>query len=176
MSKAIRTIDVYELFLNGELIASGTIKEICEAINKSRNFVQSLRTNPRKGYEMKRIGTREQVYALYHLDDFIVSGTFEEISNFTNLSKEQLIFIRSNVAEERGMFNKLIPIEGETVIVKRTHNAKYAPVHENEPIREVRRVKRPTMKVSIDQPVKQTELVINDYHKQLFDQCFKGWA
>ena len=116
MSKAIRTIDVYELFLNGELIASGTIKEICEAINKSRNFVQSLRTNPRKGYEMKHIGTREQVYALYHLDDFIVSGTFEEISNFTNLSKEQLIFIRSNVAEERGMFNKLIPIEGETEI------------------------------------------------------------
>ena len=62
------------------------------------------------------------------------------------------------------------------MIVKRTHNAKYAPVPENERIREVRRVKRPTMQVSIDQPVKQTKLGINDYHKGLYKSMFKGWG
>lgn len=176
MSKAVKPLKIFEVYQYGKLIMTGTLDEIVEKTGLSLSTIRIRIKEERDGMKLKEIGKRMQLYAYYDDEEIIDIGTIEEISEKTGLPKHALYWTLSNAAKTRNLKKKLIPLEGETVIVKRTHNAKYAPVPENEPIREVRRVKRPTMQVSIDQPVKQTKLVINDYHKGLYKSMFKGWA
>ena len=176
MSKAIRSVKVYEMYQFGEVRMTGSLKELHEQTGRAMSTIRSLIDKEKNGVKLIEIGKRMQIYAYYDGDELVETGTIDEISERTDIPLQTLYYMMSNASKDRGLSKTLIPIEGETVIVKRTHNAKYAPVHENELIREVRRVKRPTMQVSIDQPVKQTELVINDYHKGLYHSMFKGWA
>lgn len=175
MSKAIMTVRVYELLKHGEPIMTGTVNEITKAIGRSATFIRSLQHKEKDGMRLIELGNRMQVYALYDEEEFVAMGTLDEIAETSGVDIQNLKFIRSNIAEERNLRKKLIALEGETVIVKRTHNAKFAPIPENDQEVEKPKQRKRKITVAVDKPLETTNWNINPYYKQQFEMMFKKW-
>lgn len=166
---------VYKLYDNGKLIAQGSLLSIAEQTHFSRHYLYTFKDGKSARYRLEHYGDEHSVYAYYIDDDFIMTGSIPEISEATGLKEYYLKFIRSNSSVKRNASKKLIRIEGETVIVKRTHNAKFAPVLEsiNDMKKEPKKNKR--ISVAVDKPLETTNWNMNDYHKGLFNSMFKKW-
>ena len=176
MSKAVKPLKIFEVYQYGKLIMTGSLDEIVEKTGLSLSTIRIRIKEERDGMKLKEIGKRMQLYAYYDDEEIIDIGTIEEISEKTGLPKHALYWTLSNAAKTRNLKKRLIPLEGETVIVKRTHNAKYAPVYEDAKVEEKKKTKVKKISVAIDKPLETKNWTMNDYHKHLFDQCFKGWA
>ena len=176
MSKAVKPLKIFEVYQYGKLIMTGTLDEIVEKTGLSLSTVRIRIKEERDGMKLKEIGKRMQLYAYYDDEEIIDIGTIEEISEKTGLPKHALYWTLSNAAKTRNLKKKLIPLEGETVIVKRTHNAKYAPVHENDQEVEKPRVRKRKITVGLDKPLETKHWKMNDYHKGLYKSMFKWWG
>ena len=175
MSKAVKPLKIFEVYQYGKLIMTGTLDEIVEKTGLALSTVRIRIKEERDGMKLKEIGKRMQLYAYYDDEEIIDIGTIEEISEKTGLPKHALYWTLSNAAKTRNLKKKLIPLEGETVIVKRTHNAKFAPVPEK--VQEVEKPKQRKRKitVAVDKPLETTNWNINPYYKQQFEMMFKKW-
>ena len=177
MSKSSnKPVKIYEYYKDGKPVLRGSREEMAKAFNITVNTFVRWAESGHPVHKFVFVGNAVPAYDFYHEDEFIIRGSYDDIERLYIFTRNQMDHIRRESNKNPNRSTRIIRLEGETVIVKRTHNAKFAPIPENEPIREIRRVKRPTMQVSIDQPVKQTELVINDYHKGLYKSMFKGWS
>ena len=175
MSRALRSVKVYEMYQFGEVRMTGSLKELHEQTGKAVSTIRSLIGKEKNGVKLIEIGKRMQIYAYYDGDELIETGTIDEISERTGIPLRTLYYMMSNASKNRGLSKTLIPIEGETVIVKRTHNAKYAPVPEK--VQEVEKPKQRKRKitVAVDKPLETTNWNINPYYKQQFEMMFKKW-
>ena len=175
MSKAIRSVKVYEMYQFGEVRMTGSLKELHEQTGRAMSTIRSLIDKEKNGVKLIEIGKRMQIYAYYDGDELIETGTIDEISERTDIPLQTLYYMMSNASKNRGSSKTLIPIEGETVIVKRTHNAKFAPVPEK--VQEVEKPKQRKRKitVAVDKPLETTNWNINPYYKQQFEMMFKKW-
>ena len=160
----------------GEVRMTGSLKELHEQTGRAMSTIRSLIDKEKNGVKLIEIGKRMQIYAYYDGDELVETGTIDEISERTDIPLQTLYYMMSNASKDRGSSKTLIPIEGETVIVKRTHNAKFAPIYEDAKVEEKKKTKVKNISVAIDKPLETKNWTMNDYHKQLFDQCFKGWA
>ena len=159
---------VYEAYEGDTFIATGTIKDIAAALGLSETRARAIADKQHAKFTVIEIGTVEQVYAYYIGDDFITEGTLQQISKETGELMVNLHFLRSDAAKKRNLKKTLIKMEGETVIVKRTHGAKFAPVPTNDERREA-------IKVFKSVPVKPAEWRPSEYAKFLFEHSFAKW-
>ena len=159
---------MYEAYIGDELIETGNIKTIALALGLSETRVRAIADKQHAKFTVIEIGTVEQVYAYYIGDDFITEGTLQQISKETGELMVNLHFLRSDAAKKRNLKKTLIKMEGETVIVKRTHGAKFAPVPTNDERREA-------IKVFKSVPVKPAEWRPSEYAKYLFERSFAKW-
>ena len=176
MSKAVKPLKIFEVYQYGKLIMTGSLDEIVEKTGLSLSTVRIRIKEERDGMKLKEIGKRMQLYAYYDDEEIIDIGTIEEISKKTGLPKHTLYWTLSNAAKTRNLKKKLIPLEGETVIVKRTHNAKFAPIYEDAKVEEKKKTKVKKISVAIDKPLETKNWTMNDYHKGLYKSMFKGWG
>ena len=176
MSKAVKPLKIFEVYQYGKLIMTGSLDEIVEKTGLSLSTVRIRIKEERDGMKLKEIGKRMQLYAYYDDEEIIDIGTIEEISKKTGLPKHALYWTLSNAAKTRNLKKKLIPLEGETVIVKRTHNAKFAPIYEDAKVEEKKKTKVKKISVAIDKPLETKNWTMNDYHKGLYKSMFKGWG
>ena len=175
MSKAVKPLKIFEVYQYGKLIMTGTLDEIVEKTGLALSTIRIRIKEERDGMKLKEIGKRMQLYAYYDDEEIIDIGTIEEISEKTGLPKHALYWTLSNAAKTRNLKKKLIPLEGETVIVKRTHNAKYAPIYEDAKVEEKKKVQIKKISVAIDKPLETKNWTMNDYHKGMFESMFKNW-
>ena len=159
---------VYEAYEGDTFIATGTIKDIAAALGLSVSRARGIANKEHPKYRVIEIGTLEQIYALYMGDEFITEGTIEQIADRTGETTKDLFFASSNTAAERNRGKRLIKLEGETMIVKRTHGAKFAPVPTNDERKEA-------IKVFKNVPVKPAEWKPSEYAKSLFEHSFAKW-
>lgn len=158
----------YEAYVDGELVATGRIEIIAEALELSVSRARSIADKEHSKYKVIEIGTTQQVYAYYIDDEFITEGSMQQIAEETGELIVNLRFLSSNVAKQRNLKKTLIKLEGETVIVKRTHGAKFAPVPTNDERKEA-------IKVFKNVPVKPAEWKPSEYAKYLFEHSFAKW-
>lgn len=160
---------VYEAYVGGELVATGRIETIAEALGLSVSRARSIADKEHSKYKVIEIGTTQQVYAYYIDDEFITEGSMQQIAEETGELIVNLRFLSSNAAKQRNLKKTLIKLEGETVIVKRTHKERFAPI----PSRDERREE---IKVFKNVPVKPAEWKPSDYTRDLFEHTFRKWA
>lgn len=159
---------VYEAYEGNTFIATGTIKDIAAALGLSVSRARGIANKEHSKYRVIEIGKLEQIYAYYLDDEFVTEGTLQQISKETGELMVNLHFLRSDAAKKRNLKKTLIKMEGETVIVKRTHGAKFAPVPTNDERREA-------IKVFKNVPVKPAEWKPSEYAKFLFEHSFAKW-
>lgn len=159
----------YELYENNELVLTGSVKDISDHTDLPEWNIRKIEKYGHKTYRIEYIGTINQVFAFYIGDEFIAEGTLEQIAEESGELMNTLNFLRSDVAKTRNLTKSLIKLEGETVIVKRTHKERFAPI----PSRDERREQ---IKVMKNVPVKPAEWKPNPYSKALYDNMFKRWA
>lgn len=159
----------YEAYIDGELVATGTIEVIAAALGLSKTRARAIANKTHKKYKVIEIGTIQQVYAYYIDDEFITEGTLQQISEETGELIVTLRFMSSDAAKKRNLRKTLIKLEGETVIVKRTHKERFAPIPSRDENPE-------EIKVFKNVPVKPREWKPNPYSKALYDNMFKRWA
>lgn len=159
---------VYEAYEGDTFIATGTIKDIAAALGLSVSRARDIANKEHSKYRVIEIGTTQQVYAYYIDDEFITEGSMQQIAEETGELIVNLRFLSSNVAKQRNLKKTLIKLEGETVIVKRTHGAKFAPVPMNDERKEA-------IKVFKNVPVKPAEWKPSEYAKYLFEHSFAKW-
>src|SRR5699024_3241206 len=160
---------VYEAYEDDKFIATGTIKDIAAALGVSESRARAMANRGHSKYTVIEIGTRRQIYAYYLDDEFITEGTIHQIAEVTGEQLVTLNFLSSNAAKKRNLTKTLIKLEGETMIVKRTHGAKYAPVPTNDERKEA-------IKVFKNVPVKPAEWKPSNYTRELFNHTFRKWA
>ena len=119
---------VYEAYEDDKFIATGTIKDIAAALGVSESRARAMANRGHSKYTVIEIGTRRQIYAYYLDDEFVTEGTMHQIAEVTGEQLVTLNFLSSNAAKKRNLTKTLIKLEGETMIVKRSHGAKFAPV------------------------------------------------
>ena len=158
----------YEAYVGGELVATGRIETIAEALELSVSRARSIADKEHSKYKVIEIGTTQQVYAYYIDDEFITEGSMQQIAEETGELIVNLRFLSSNAAKKRNLKKTLIKLEGETVIVKRTHKERFAPI----PSRDERREE---IKVFKNVPVKPVEWKPDPYTRDLFENYFKKW-
>lgn len=158
----------YEAYVDGELVATGRIEIIAEALELSVSRARSIADKEHSKYKVIEIGTTQQVYAYYIDDEFITEGSMQQIAEETGELIVNLRFLSSNAAKKRNLTKTLIKLEGETMIVKRTHGAKFAPVPTNDERKEA-------IKVFKNVPVKPAEWKPSEYAKYLFEHSFAKW-
>lgn len=159
---------VYEAYVGGELVATGRIETIAEALGLSVSRARSIADKEHSKYKVIEIGTTQQVYAYYIDDEFITEGSMQQIAEETGELIVNLRFLSSNAAKQRNLKKRLIKLEGETMIVKRTHGAKFAPVPTNDERKEA-------IKVFKNVPVEPAEWKPSEYAKSLFEHSFAKW-
>lgn len=164
----MRRVKWYEIYENDKLICTGSAKDIAAAADLSENFIRKVEKFGHGKYRVDYIGTINQVFAYYIGDEFIAEGTIEQIAEETGELIVNLNFLRSDAAKTRNLTKTLIKLEGETVIVKRTHGERFAPVPTNDERRE-------EIKVFKNVPVKPVEWKPSDYTKSLFEHSFSKW-
>lgn len=160
---------VYEAYEGDKFIATGTIKDIAAALGVSESRARAMANRGHSKYTVIEIGTRRQIYAYYLDDEFITEGTMHQIAEVTGEQLVTLNFLSSNAAKKRNLTKTLIKLEGETMIVKRTHGAKFAPVPTNDERKEA-------IKVFKNVPVKPAEWKPSNYTRELFNHTFRKWA
>lgn len=160
---------IYEAYEGDTFIATGTIKDIAAALGLSESRARGMANRGHSKYTVIEIGTRRQVYAYYLDDEFITEGTMHQIAEVTGEQLVTLNFLNSNAAKKRNLRKALIKLEGETMIVKRTHGAKFAPVPTNDERKEA-------IKVFKNVPVEPAEWKPEKYTRELYDNMFKRWA
>ncbi|WP_026859373.1 hypothetical protein [Jeotgalicoccus psychrophilus] len=160
---------VYEAYEGDTFIATGTIKDIAAALGVSESRARAMANRGHSKYTVIEIGTRRQIYAYYFNDEFVTEGTMHQIAEVTGEQLVTLNFLSSNAAKKRNLTKTLIKLEGETMIVKRTHGAKFAPVPTNDERKEA-------IKVFKNVPVKPAEWKPSDYTRDLFEHTFRKWA
>lgn len=159
---------IYEAYEGDRFIATGTIKDIAAALGLSESRARGMANRGHSKYTVIEIGTRRQVYAYYLDDEFITEGTMHQIAEVTGEQLVTLNFLSSNAAKKRNLRKALIKLEGETMIVKRTHGAKFAPVPTNDERKEA-------IKVFKNVPVQPAEWKPSEYAKSLFEHSFAKW-
>lgn len=164
----MRRVKWYEIYENDKLICTGSAKDIAAAADLSENFIRKVEKFGHGKYRVDYIGTINQVYAYYIDDEFITEGSMQQIAEETGELIINLRFLSSNAAKQRNLKKTLIKLEGETVIVKRTHKERFAPIPSRDEQRE-------QIKVFKNAPAKQAEWKPNDYVKQLHDSYFSKW-
>lgn len=164
----MRRVKWYEFYENDKLIGTGSAKSIAAEVGLSENFIRKVEKRGHEKYRVDYIGTINQVYAYYVGDEFMAEGTIEQIAEETGELIVNLNFLRSDAAKTRNLTKALIKLEGETVIVKRTHGERFAPVPTNDERRE-------EIKVFKNVPVKPVEWKPSDYTKSLFEHSFSKW-
>lgn len=160
---------VYKAYESDKFIATGTIKDIAAALGVSESRARAMANRGHSKYTVIEIGTRRQIYAYYLDDEFITEGTMHQIAEVTGEQLVTLNFLSSNAAKKRNLTKTLIKLEGETMIVKRTHGAKFAPVPTNDERKEA-------IKVFKNVPVKPAEWKPSNYTRELFNHTFRKWA
>lgn len=160
---------IYEAYEGDTFIATGTIKDIAAALGLSESRTRGMANRGHSKYTVIEIGTRRQVYAYYLDDEFITEGTMHQIAEVTGEQLVTLNFLSSNAAKKRNLRKALIKLEGETMIVKRTHGAKFAPVPTNDERKEA-------IKVFKNVPVQPAEWKPSNYTRELFNHTFRKWA
>lgn len=160
---------VYEAYEGDTFIATGTIKDIAAALGVSESRARAMANRGHSKYTVIEIGTRRQIYAYYLDDEFVTEGTMHQIAEVTGEQLVTLNFLSSNAAKKRNLTKTLIKLEGETMIVKRTHGAKFAPVPTNDERKEA-------IKVFKNVPVKPAEWKPSNYTRELFNHTFRKWA
>lgn len=158
----------YEAYVGGELVATGRIETIAEALELSVSRARSIADKEHSKYTVIEIGTIQQVYAYYINDEFITEGTMQQIAEETGELIVNLRFLSSDAAKKRNLTKTLIKLEGETMIVKRTHKERFAPI----PSRDER---RDEIRVFKNAPAKSAEWKPSDYTRDLFEHSFKKW-
>lgn len=159
---------VYEAYEGDTFIATGTIKDIAAALGLSVSRARGIANKEHSKYRVIEIGKLEQIYAYYLDDEFVTEGTMHQIAEVTGEQLVTLNFLSSNAAKKRNLTKTLIKLEGETMIVKRTHGAKFAPVPTNDERKEA-------IKVFKNVPVKPAEWKPSEYAKYLFEHSFAKW-
>src|SRR5699024_11379081 len=159
---------VYEAYEDDKFIATGTIKDIAAALGVSESRARAMANRGHSKYTVIEIGTRRQIYAYYIDDEFVTEGTMHQIAEVTGEQLVTLNFLSSNAAKKRNLTKTLIKLEGETMLVKRTYGAKFAPVPTNDERREA-------SKVFKNVPVKPAEWKPSEYAKSLFEHSFAKW-
>ena len=160
---------VYEAYEGDTFIATGTIKDIAAALGVSESRARAMANRGHSKYTVIEIGTCRQIYAYYLNDEFVTEGTMHQIAEVTGEQLLTLNFLSSNAAKKRNLTKTLIKLEGETMIVKRTHGAKFAPVPTNDERKEA-------IKVFKNVPVKPAEWKPSNYTRELFNHTFRKWA
>ena len=153
---------------------NGTRQELMNHLGVSNGTITRWMKNEHPEHQFKYVGKilELQLYELYLDGKSIMKGTYEEIMNAENIDKNRAQYLR---ASPENSPNRIVLLEGETVIVKRTHKAKYAPIPEK--VQEVEKPKQRKRKitVAVDKPLETTNWNINPYYKQQFEMMFKKW-
>lgn len=164
----MRSVKWYELYENAKLICTGSAKDIAASADLSENFIRKVEKFGHGKYRVEYIGTINQVFAYYIGDEFIAEGTLQQIADETGELMVNLNFLKSDSAKQRNLTKSLIKLEGETVIVKRTHKERFAPIPSRDEQRE-------QIKVMKNVPAKQAEWKPDPYTRDLFERSFKKW-
>lgn len=152
----------YEAYAGEELVATGRIEIIAKVLGLSVSRARSIADKEHSKYRVIEIGTTQQVYAYYIDDEFITEGSMQQIAEETGELMVNLRFMSSNAAKQRNLKKTLIKLEGETVIVKRTHKERFAPIPSRDEQRE-------QIKVFKNVPAKKSEWKPSGYVRDLFE-------
>lgn len=164
----MRRVKWYELYANNELILTGSVKDLSAHIGLPERIIRKIEKFGHDKYRVDYIGTINQVFAYYIGDEFIAEGTIQQISEESGEPEATLNFLRSDAAKSRNLTKSVIKLEGETVIVKRTHKERFAPIPSRDEQRE-------QIKVFKNVPAKQAEWKPSSYTRDLFEHSFKKW-
>lgn len=169
-----RPLKLYDYYKNGQKMMNGTRQELMDHLCVSNGTITRWMKNEHPEHQFKYVGKvlELQLYELYLDDKFIMKGTYEEIMNAENIDKNRAQYLRASPKDSP---NRIVLLEGEIVIVKRTHKAKYAPIPEKELEVEKPKQRKRKITVAVDKPLETKNWNMNDYHKELFNSMFKKW-
>lgn len=157
----------YIYYENDQFITSGTIKEIAEETNQAEKTLRKYITRAGKTKNLEFVGIKKKIFAYYYGDEFISTGTLEQLGNEFNTTRNNLLWMMNPAVQERTK-TRIIQIEGEYMIQKNTRDKKaFKPVNIDEINTETKIIKK---------PAKKGTWKPGPYTKMLHDQMFKGWG